>query len=101
MSGIFGRGPSKLLSAVAKPLKPRWYQEQARDFFIANAGIQLSQKTLDICRGYLTHEHASAEMRILVLAELSERAKIEENASVLVDLLAAEQVITFSNMVGG
>ncbi|KAJ7457565.1 armadillo-type protein [Mycena galericulata] len=93
MSGIFGRGAQKLFSAAAKPLKTRLCLEQARDFSIATAGIQLSEKTMDAFRGYLTHEHTSAETRILVLAELSERAKIEQNAFVLVDFLTVEEAL--------
>ncbi|KAJ7247151.1 armadillo-type protein [Mycena haematopus] len=93
MSGLFGRGASRLFGSAAKSLKTRLCLEQARDFIVANAGIQLSEKTMDIYKGYLTHEHTSAETRILVLVALSQRAKIEENAFVLVQFLTAEEAL--------
>ncbi|KAJ7761703.1 armadillo-type protein [Mycena metata] len=81
---------SKLFNAAAKPVNTLLCLDETREFITASAGIQLSEKTMDVFRGYLTHEHTSATTRVLVLAELSERAKIEQNAFVLMEFLRVE-----------
>ncbi|KAJ7627383.1 armadillo-type protein [Roridomyces roridus] len=92
MNTLFGRR-SKLLGSVARPLKTRQLLEQTRDLIRANAGIQLTQKSVEIFKTHLIHEHTSVDTRILVLVEFSRRAKIEENVAVLVDFLVGDRTL--------
>ncbi|KAJ6522657.1 hypothetical protein DFH09DRAFT_1421594 [Mycena vulgaris] len=81
-------GPNINLHALAKPLMKLMYHRQTLHYIDKNRGKSLSRENMETYASYLGFKYASSATKAVVLRELAERAKYQEDARTVADIIS-------------